>query len=204
MFVRRQLLPGNGCLIERLGALEIAAGNLPKCLQISLSHEGGFTKDKRRDPGNSTGGKVGKGVLKGTKFGVAAASYPHLDIPNLTLADIRPIYEKNYWRPINGDLLPAGIDLASLHFGINSGVSRSARSLQSVLGVKQDGRIGGETVKAAIISDGKAVIKKLCAKRLSFMQSLAIWKTYKRTAGAAALPISRQRLSPCTCRGLAD
>ncbi|MFC0406768.1 hypothetical protein [Roseomonas elaeocarpi] len=28
------------------------------------------------DPGNWTGGQVGKGKLKGTKYGIAAASYP--------------------------------------------------------------------------------------------------------------------------------
>ena len=36
-----------------------------------IGHEGGYSTD-RRDPGNWTGGRVGVGTLKGTKFGLAA------------------------------------------------------------------------------------------------------------------------------------
>jgi len=45
--------------------------------------EGGFSTDQN-DPGNWTSGKVCIGEFKGTKYGISAASYPHLDIPNLT------------------------------------------------------------------------------------------------------------------------
>ncbi len=157
----------------------MAKGNLAKCLKITLEHEGGYTNDKR-DPGNWTGGKVGKGVLKGTKYGVAAASYPNLDIRNLTLADVEPIYEKNYWKPVSGDALPAGVDLVTFDYGVNSGVSRSARSLQAVLGVHVDGVIGAGTILAASKADGKGVIQAVCARRLSFLQGLKIWSTFKR------------------------
>ena len=49
-----------------------------------IGHEGGYSTD-RRDPGNWTGGKVGVGVLKGTKYGIAANTYPNLDIKNLVV-----------------------------------------------------------------------------------------------------------------------
>ena len=53
--------------------------------------EKGFTKDPN-DKGNWTGGRVGVGELKGTNMGVSAASYPHFDIENLTVDQIKKIY----------------------------------------------------------------------------------------------------------------
>lgn len=67
--------------------------NFANSLAFTLKYEGGYSSN-RKDPGNWTGGKVGAGVLKGTKYGIAAHSYPNLDIKNLTLDDVKPIYEK--------------------------------------------------------------------------------------------------------------
>ncbi len=55
-----------------------------------IGHEGKFT-DNPKDDGNWTGGKQGRGELKGTKYGIAAKSYPHLDIKNLTLDEATAI-----------------------------------------------------------------------------------------------------------------
>src|SRR5690554_3598272 len=49
-----------------------------------IGHEGKFT-DVRGDRGNWTSGRVGAGELKGTKYGISAMSYPHLDIKAITL-----------------------------------------------------------------------------------------------------------------------
>ena len=59
-----------------------------------LGHEGGFQADPR-DRGNWTGGEVGKGELKGTKYGVAAMTYPELDIESLTKADAKIIFRRD-------------------------------------------------------------------------------------------------------------
>lgn len=59
-------------------------------------HEGGF-QDDPEDDGNWTGGKQGIGKLKGTKYGISAATYPHLDIPNLTVEDAVHIYWRDWW-----------------------------------------------------------------------------------------------------------
>ena len=61
-----------------------------------LGHEGGFQADPR-DRGNWTGGEVGKGELKGTKYGLAAMTYHELDIPALTLAEAKAIYRRDWW-----------------------------------------------------------------------------------------------------------
>ncbi|RUM19290.1 hypothetical protein EFQ99_31470 [Rhizobium vallis] len=142
----------------------MAKGNISACLPITLAYEGGFTAD-RRDPGNWTGGAVGKGILKGTKYGIAAASYPNLDIAKLTIADVRPIYERNYWRPLGAEALPAGLDLVTFDFGVNSGTARAARTLQAVVGARVDGAVGAETLKKAAASDVKKSIQSQCGAR---------------------------------------
>jgi len=157
----------------------MAKGNLPACFAAVFGHEGGYTKDSR-DPGNWTGGKVGSGTLKGTKYGVAAASYPNLDIVNLTLDKAHNIYQANYWIPVRGDDLMAGVDLSVFDYAINSGPSRAAKDVQRVVKAKVDGRIGPETLKCIIMFGGKETIQALCATRLSFMRSLKIWETFKR------------------------
>ena len=92
-----------------------------------LSHEGGFTDD-RRDPGNWTGGKVGAGLLKGTKFGIAANTYPALDIKNLTRAQAVAIYRWDFWERARCDRLPAVVAFQLLDGAVNSGIAQASPS----------------------------------------------------------------------------
>ncbi len=136
--------------------------NFQKCLQVTLAYEGGYSND-RRDPGNWTGGKVGKGQLKGTKYGIAASSHPDLDIRNLTVDDAAKIYKPEYWDKVSGDRLAAGVDLATWDAGVQSGPSRALKWLLASAG-----------------GPDSQTVKKICAKRLGFFQTLAIWKSYKK------------------------
>lgn len=133
----------------------------------------------RADPGNWTGGKVGVGVLKGTKYGIAASAYPNLDIRNLTLQDVTPIYKRNYWDKVRGDDLPVGVDLTVFDYGVNSGPSRSVKELQRVVGAHVDGKMGAATLLAAAGKNGQTVIQSVNARRMSFLRGLAIWNTFK-------------------------
>jgi lysozyme family protein len=151
--------------------------NLAACLTITLGYEGGFTANKS-DPGNWTGGKVGVGSLKGTKFGISAAAFPQLDIRNLTIADVQPIYKRQYWDEVSGDDLPAGLDLVSFDYGVNSGPARAVSDLQRVVGAPADGKAGPLTLAAVGKADTVAAIKSLCAKRLGYLQHLKIWNSF--------------------------
>lgn len=109
--------------------------------------EGGFTDDPG-DPGNWTGGAIGVGTLNGTKYGISAASYPTLDIADLTEAEAQAIYLRDYWTPIQGDQLPAALALVVFDGAVNSGVAQSAMWLQNAVGVTADGAIGPATLSA--------------------------------------------------------
>jgi lysozyme family protein len=113
-----------------------------------LKHEGGYTTDSD-DPGNWTGGKKGAGELKGTKFGIAANSYPDLDIKNLSLDEAKEIYKRDYWDKCHADELPE--DIRQIHFdtAVNMGRGAAAKILQRAAKVNDDGKIGPVTLRAA-------------------------------------------------------
>jgi lysozyme family protein len=98
--------------------------NFLKALTFTLKWEGGFTANPD-DPGNWTGGNVGVGELKGTKWGISAASFPSLDIENLTIQEAASIYHEQYWEAISGDSRPYPEALVVFDFAVNSGVSRA-------------------------------------------------------------------------------
>ena len=93
--------------------------------------EGGFSEDPR-DGGNWTGGAQGVGTLKGTKYGISAKVYPQLDIRNLTLADAKAIYQRDYWEPLGCEARPWHEALCLFDCGVSQGVQR-ALSLLAVI-----------------------------------------------------------------------
>lgn len=142
-----------------------------------IGHEGGYSTD-RRDPGNWTGGRVGVGTLKGTKFGLAANTYPNLDIKNLTLAQAKSIYKKDWWDKLGADGMHSAIVFQLWDFAINAGKSRAIKELQQAVGVPADGIIGPQTLAAVNAHDLNDVILSLTAERLKFYTSLSTFKTY--------------------------
>lgn len=138
------------------------------CFEQVIGHEGGFTDD-RDDLGNWTGGHVGVGSLKGTKYGVSAASYPNLDIKNLTLQAARDIYWKDYWVPSGAQLVTAGPSLLVFDAAVNAGNSRARKWLQLACGAKADGVIGPKTRQALYVKlarDPKGFMKEFQAQRM--------------------------------------
>lgn len=123
-----------------------------EAIEHVLAKEGGF-QDDPDDNGNWTGGRKGKGLLKGTNWGISAAAYPKLDIYNLTREKAIEIYRKDYWAAAYCDLLPAKIRLSVFDTAVNSGSYTAIRLLQKAINrkeVKVDG-IFGEITKRNLI-----------------------------------------------------
>ncbi len=178
----------------------MAKFNKEACIKVTLKHEGGYTNN-RKDPGNWTGGKVGVGVLKGTNMGIAANSFPDLDIKNLTVADVIPIYEAKYWRKVSGDALPFGVDLAVYDYGVNSGVSRAVKTLQAAVGVKVDGVAGADTIVSANAVNGKKLIIVICARRMSFLKGLRTFTTFGKGWSRRVAEIEAKAVAMWLARG---
>ena len=118
-----------------------------------LAHEGGF-QALPNDPGNWTGGRIGAGELKGTKYGISAASYPALDIAGLTAADATAIYRRDWWDRFGLGRLPPAIAAKLLDAAVNIGIDQAVRGLQRALratgrSIAEDGKLGAETLAAA-------------------------------------------------------
>ena len=148
-----------------------------QALGFLIGHEGGFGNESA-DAGNWTGGAVGKGTLRGTKYGISAAAYPYLDIASLTIDDAAAIYHRDYWMPVRGDDLPPPLALLVFDAAVNNGISRAVRWLQMALGVLVDGRPGPETMAAIARSDVQAVCVEFMALRVAFMGALPTWRTF--------------------------
>lgn len=133
--------------------------------RVVIGEEGGFSSD-RADPGNWTGGVVGRGVLAGTKYGISAASFPTLDICHLSLDQARAIYRAKYWAPIAGDALPYPLALIVFDAAVNQGVRPAARMLQWSLPVALDGVVGPRTVAAARAAPLPALLQNVAVARL--------------------------------------
>ena len=139
--------------------------------KMLIGHEGGYSDD-RNDPGNWTGGKVGVGELLGTKYGVAANSYPMENIEGLSLERAQQIYRRDYWDKIKADDLPKHIRFAIFDGAVNSGVGQAARWLQRAAGVMDDGVIGQGTLAAVRAMDPYKLAAVFNGQRLKFMTEL--------------------------------
>lgn len=156
--------------------------NFDSIFELVSGHEGDLTTDPA-DPGNWTGGAVGKGTCRGTKFGISAAAYPNLDIANLSFDEARALYQRDYWQRFGGDQLPASLALLVLDAAINNGTSRAVRWLQEVLRVPQDGVAGPRTLEAigqlgATPGSVVEACSEFLARRLVFMAALPTWQTF--------------------------
>jgi len=147
--------------------------NWPKCFALVLKNEGGYV-DNPSDPGGATN----LGCTKATWEAWVGHPVTKDDIKALMPNDVMPLYKAKYWDTINGDNLPEGVDYAVFDFAINSGPSRAAKALQSVLNTNPDGQIGPTTLRALETANAREVATAVCEARLAFLQSLSTYGTF--------------------------
>ncbi len=152
--------------------------NFQRALSLVLKHEGGWS-DHPSDPGGATM----KGVTLANFRRYVKANASKADLKKITDQQITTVYRRFYWDAIAGAELPDGIDYAVFDFAVNSGPTPAAQYLQTVVGAKQDGKIGPTTIKATKAALPAMVIHKLCDERLAFMKRIKskgklLWDTF--------------------------
>lgn len=161
--------------------------NFDESFKELIGSEGGYSEDPN-DPGNWTSGIIGKGELKGTKYGIAANTYGHLDIAKLTLDDAKEIYRRDYWDIWQFDGLSAPLP-ESLLFelfdaSVNCGKGNAKRFLQRAIKVADDGLIGSVTISAldaALTNSGIARVEQwFIAEKLEHYTELKAWERFGR------------------------
>jgi len=157
-----------------------------RAFAILKGHEGGYSSDPT-DWGNWTGGRPGVGVLKGSKFGISAKSYPKLDIANLTIDDARAIYRRDFWAKLRCDDLPPALALLVFDSAVNNGVRAAAKWMQQAAGVARDGVVGPLTVNAA---QAPGMAARFHATRAEATTRMRTWPDHGRgwAVRLAALP----------------
>ncbi|GFE93517.1 glycosyl hydrolase 108 family protein [Acetobacter persici] len=130
--------------------------NLSKSLDFTMAAEGGYQCSKA-DDGNWSGGRVGRGNLAGTKYGISAAlmalvmgsvsAVNSSVMRKITVSQARSIATERFWQVMQCDSLPAGVDVMLFDFGFNSTPDRAVRQLQATVGVQfPDGTMGPDTL----------------------------------------------------------
>ncbi len=151
--------------------------NFTRCFAFTLGAEGGYT-DNPADPGNWTGGQAGQGLLRGTKFGISAASYPALDIAALTEAMAEEIYRRDFWARLQGDALPLPLAMVGFDAAVNAGLARAVMWLQQAAGQTQDGALGPGTLAALTTGNALQLARDALAYRLDFYARLPSWPEF--------------------------
>lgn len=153
--------------------------NYEKIMDFIYVEEGGFVNNP-----NDKGGATNKGITIKTlsaHFGRAATVN---DVKNLSTFTANEIYRKEYWNKIVGDQLPSGVDYTVMDMAVHSGVSRSAKFLQRIVGVNQDGLIGAKTIQAVNnfikAYSAKILIERFNTDRQKWLETLRDFKHFGR------------------------
>lgn len=153
----------------------MTAANYPASLAFTLKYEGGRV-DNPKDPG----GRTNQGVTQKTydawrgKKGLSRK-----DVYEMAASERDEIYKIGYWDTVGGDAIPAGPDLATFDYGVNSGPSRGKAAY---------------TAARAASADPATIAKAICARRMSFLRGLGTFKTFgkgwtTRVAACEALAV---------------
>lgn len=146
-----------------------------RCVAVTLAHEGGFV-NHLADPGGATN----RGITIATLSGWRGRKVSVDEVRQLTELEAREIYRALYWNAVQGDALPAGVDLAVFDIAVNSGPGRAAKLLQQILGVTVDGAIGPQTLAAVKRANAGRLAGDICRARLAWLRGLEGWATFGR------------------------
>ena len=135
----------------------------PICHEITAKWEGGWS-DHKADPG----GKTMYGITEAVYHAwLKVRGLPLKPVRNISQSEAKAIYREQYWVKCGAPGLFPGVDLAVYDASVNSGVSRGLKWLKASVGS----------------NDHSVTVKKICRARLSFVQSLKIWKTFGKGWG---------------------
>lgn len=150
--------------------------NYDQSLRWVLQHEGSYS-DHKAEPGGATMRGITQLTYDAYRAGLGK---PKQSVREIGDDEVQAIYREQYARPIWFNRLPAGVDYALFDFAVNSGVSRAVKTVQGIIGVRQDGIMGNQTLAAIASRDAGVLVQQLCGARLAFVRRLKTWSTFGR------------------------
>lgn len=134
-----------------------------------LEYEGGFVDDPD-DHGGATNKGITQKVYDSFRRSHGLSEQSVKDIEDKEVSDI---YHQNYWLDGRCDKLPGGVALIHFDASVMSGIGQAARTLQRVLGVEVDGRLGVLSIAAAHDQDQTKLIHDYSSARRAFYTRLS-------------------------------
>lgn len=165
--------------------------NFQRCMDIVFLKEGGYSNHP-----DDNGGP--------TNFGITLATYRSWkgnqkltedDVRKLTREEAVEIYRSRYWNALRCDDLPAGVDLIIFDFGVNAGISRSAKMLQKIIGAEADGSIGNATLGAIPSMKPRDIIAEMTKRKLEFYKGLDDWPVFGKGWTNRALAVEQSAIA---------
>lgn len=163
-----------------------------RAFAATLRHEGGYV-DHPRDPGGATN----LGVTIGTLSAHLGRPATKAEVRALTHDKVKPIYRRNYWDAVDGDLLDPGVAFCLYDYAVNSGPKRAVIAVQRVVKVADDGRLGPVTREAIAKIDPAVVVRSICRERLDFLRRLKTWPTFGKGWQRRVEGVEREALEMC-------
>jgi lysozyme family protein len=147
--------------------------NFKQALEHLVKSEGGYV-DNPKDPG----GRTNLGVTQKVWESWVGRESNEKEMRALTKTDVEPLYKRKYWDACRCDDLPTGLDYLVFDFAVNAGVGRSAKTLQSCVGVSVDGQIGNQTIEATKKIAPSDLIERFSEAKINFYKSLVTFSTF--------------------------
>jgi lysozyme family protein len=151
----------------------MAASNWKKSFELMLASEGGYVNHPS-DPG----GMTNLGVTKRVWEEWVGRESNEKEMRSLTPEMVEPLYKRKFWDACKCDDMPSGIDYLVFDFAVNAGVGRSAKILQTAVGVPADGGIGPITLAAVKAQDPAELVQKFSDAKETFYRSLNTFDTF--------------------------
>ena len=147
--------------------------NWKKSFEMMLASEGGYVNHPS-DPG----GMTNLGVTKRVWEEWTGRESNEAEMRALTPELVEPLYKNRFWDACRCDEMPSGIDYLVFDFAVNAGPSRSAKILQTAVGVDADGVIGPVTLAAVNAQDSDWLIEQFSQAKEDFYRSLGTFETF--------------------------
>jgi lysozyme family protein len=151
----------------------MAASNWQQAFEQMLASEGGYVNHPS-DPG----GMTNLGVTKRVWEEWVGRESNEKEMRSLTPEMVAPLYKRKFWDACKCDELPTGVDYLVFDFAVNAGPGRSAKILQTAIGVPADGGIGPITLAAVNAQDPVELIEKFSDAKEDFYRSLNTFETF--------------------------
>jgi lysozyme family protein len=147
--------------------------NWDNAFKMMLASEGGYVNHPS-DPG----GMTNLGVTKRVWEEWVGRESNEKEMRSLTPDMVESLYKRKFWDACKCDDLPSGIDYLVFDFAVNAGPGRSAKILQTAIGVPADGGIGPITLAAVNAQEPDVLIKKFSQAKEDFYRSLNTFDTF--------------------------